>query len=146
MSLLNSLKIKKGSKHRKKLLGRGMGSGRGGTSTNGHKGQKARSGGQFPRQGFEGGQTPLQRRTPKYGFVNPFRTDFQVVNIESFTKLSGEISPEVMKKEGLIKGRLPVKVLGHGKLSKGLTVKAHKFSKSAKTAIESSGGKAEVLE
>lgn len=146
MSLLAGLKIKKGSKHRKKVVGRGMGSGRGGTSTNGHKGQKARSGGQFPMRGFEGGQTPIHRKLPKFGFANPFRVTYQVVNVGQLQNLTGEVTPETLKNAGLIKGRDPVKVLGVGKLTKGLTVKAHKFSNTAKTSIESAGGKAEVIQ
>ncbi len=146
MGILAELKYKKGSKTRKKRIGRGCGSGMGGTSTNGHKGQKARSGGQFPTKGFEGGQMPLQRRVPKCGFVNVFRTSYQVVNVGQLEKMSGEVNPEVLKNAGIAKGTGPIKVLGQGKLSKPITIKAHKFSNSAKTAIESAGGKAEVIQ
>ncbi|MDZ4661824.1 MAG: 50S ribosomal protein L15 [Pseudomonadota bacterium] len=145
MSLLAELKIKKGSTHRKKLLGRGFGSGRGGTSGKGHKGQKARSGGKNVR-GFEGGQTPMHRRLPKFGFVNIFRVSYAIVNIDQLENLSKEVTPESLRESGMVKSRKPIKVLGKGKLTKVLTVKAHKFSESAKKAIESAGGKAEVLE
>lgn len=145
MSLLAELKIKKGSTHRKKLLGRGFGSGRGGTAGKGHKGQKARSGGKNVR-GFEGGQTPMHRRLPKFGFNNIFRVSYSVVNIDQLEKLAKEVTPESLRASGVVKTRKPIKVLGKGKLTKALTVKAHKFSETAKKAIESAGGKIEVLE
>ncbi len=145
MGLLGQLRIKKGSTHRKKLLGRGFGSGRGGTSGKGHKGQRARSGGRNVR-GFEGGQTPLHRRLPKYGFVNIFRTSYSIVNLDQLQRMSSEASPESLRKSGIVKSRLPIKVLGKGKLTKALTVKAHKFSETAKKAIESAGGKVEVIQ
>lgn len=144
MSLLSSLMPKRGSTSRKKLLGRGRGSGKGGTSGKGHKGQKARKSGNI-RRGFEGGQTPLHRRTPKFGFTNAMFTErYDVVNISMLNRFDGEVSPETLKKSGLV-GTAKVKVLGHGELKKSLTVRAHRFSEKAKAAIEKAGGKTEVL-
>lgn len=145
MSLLGSLIPKRGSTKRRKVIGRGRGSGHGQTSTKGHKGQKARTGGKV-RRGFEGGQTPLARRTPKFGFKNtPFRTVYEIVNISQLEGLSGEVNPESLVKAGLVtKGSL-VKILGDGEIKKSLTVKANKFSEKAKSAIETAGGKAEVI-
>lgn len=145
LNVLSSLMPKRGSTGVTKRRGRGHATGQGGTAGKGHKGQKARTGGRV-RWGFEGGQTPLMRRTPKWGFNNKdFRTEYQVVNVASLEKLTGEVTPESMKKAGLVVGRGLVKVLGNGKLSKGLTVKAHKFSAKAKELIEKAGGKAEVI-
>lgn len=144
-NLLSQLKVNKGATHYPKRLGRGDSSGYGGTSTKGHKGQIARTGGKV-RRGFEGGQKPIHMRIPKQGFSNvPFNTDYAIVNLEQLEKLSGDITPETLKKNKIIKGVLPVKILGHGKLTKSLNVKAHKFSESAKKAIEKAGGKAEVI-
>lgn len=144
MSLLATLAPKEGSTHYQKRLGRGRGSGLGQTAGKGHKGQLARSGG-VSRRGFEGGQTPLMRRLPKFGFNNTmFETKYSVVNIESLSEMTGEVTPETMKAAGLVK-IFPVKILGNGKLTKGLTVKAHKFSASAQKAIEAAGGKVEVV-
>lgn len=144
MSLLASLAPKEGSKHYQKRLGRGRGSGLGQTSGKGHKGQLARSGG-VSRRGFEGGQTPLIRRLPKFGFSNhDFATNYSIVNLAQLEKLSGEINPETLKTAGVIHGGL-VKILGNGKITKALTVKAHKFSETAKKAIEAAGGKVEVM-
>lgn len=144
MSLLSELKPKKGSTGYRKRVGRGHGSGLGGTSGKGDKGQKARAGGRV-RWGFEGGQTPLMRRLPKFGFSNvPFRNEFDIINLDQLAKFEGEATPELFEKAGLLRvGR--VKILGKGQLSKALTVKAHKFSESAKQAIEKAGGKAEVI-
>lgn len=144
MSILSKMKPKKGSTHSRKRVGRGVGSGLGQTSGKGHKGQKARAGGRV-RWGFEGGQTPLMRRLPKWGFSNvAFRTEFDIVNLDQLNKFDGEATPESFEKAGLLKhGR--VKILAKGKLTKALTVKAHKFSDSAKAAIENAGGKAEVI-
>ena len=145
MSLLSSLRPKKGSIKRKKRIGRGDGSGKGSTAGKGHKGQLARTGGKV-RRGFEGGQTPLHRRLPKFGFSNvDFATKYSVINLSQLEKLSGEVTPETLKTAKLVKGRAPVKVLGNGQLKKALTVKAHQFSESAKKAIEAAGGKVEVL-
>jgi large subunit ribosomal protein L15 len=114
-------------------------------SGKGHKGQLARTGGKV-RRGFEGGQSPLSRRSPKFGFTNePFRTRFQVVNLEQLNGLKGEISPEIMKKMGLIKRDWAVKILGRGRIEQALVIKAHAFSKSAQEAILKSGGKVEVI-
>lgn len=143
MNLLSKLSPAKGSKHSTKRLGRGRGSGLGQTAGKGHKGQLARSGGKV-RRGFEGGQSPLTRRTPKYGFSNvSFETKYSVVNVSQLAKLSGVIDPTVMKQKGLIHS-FPVKVLGNGKIDKALTVKAHKFSQAAVKLIEAAGGKVEV--
>lgn len=132
MLKLNELKPKKGSTHKKKRVGRGTSSGTGKTSGRGHKGQKSRSGGtKGPR--FEGGQTPLYRRLPKRGFSNyPFRTRYTVVNVEDLAQYDGEVD---LRTDGL------VKVLGQGELTKGLIVKADKFSKTAQQKIEAAGGK-----
>jgi len=144
MSLLSSLAPKKGSKHAPKRIGRGIGSGMGGTSTKGHKGQLARTGGTV-RRGFEGGQTPLARRLPKFGFSNvAFANNFEIVNIGQLAKFSGEVTPETLFAAGLV-SKGAVKVLGNGELKTALTVKAHKFSESAKKAIEAAGGKTEVI-
>lgn len=144
MSLLSTLAPKEGAKHYQKRLGRGRGSGLGQTSGKGHKGQLARSGG-VSRRGFEGGQTPLIRRLPKFGFSNvQFANHFEIVNVEQLEKLTGEITPEALKKAGLV-GNGKVKVLGNGKLTKALTVKAHKFSATAKSMIEAAGGKVEEI-
>lgn len=144
MSLLKSLAPKEGSKHYSKRIGRGIGSGMGGTATKGHKGQLARTGGTV-RRGFEGGQTPMHRRLPKFGFSNvAFATEYDIVNLSQLAKLSGEVTPETLHQVGLV-GKGLVKVLGNGELKTALTVKAHKFSESAKKAIEAAGGKVEVI-
>ena len=146
MSKLGNLKPKAGSKHKRKIVGRGDGSGLGGTSGKGHKGQKARSGGKI-RWGFEGGQMPLARRNPKFGFKNTnFKTTYEIINLTQLSKLDGTVTPETLSQLGLVKKGEPVKVLGNGELSKALTVKAHKLSASAKVAIEKAGGSVEVLE
>lgn len=144
MSLLSNLSPKVGSTHYPKRVGRGIGSGLGGTAGKGHKGQLARTGGKV-RRGFEGGQTPMHRRLPKFGFSNVnFATEYSIVNVGQLETLSGEVNPEVLVKLGLA-GKGLVKILGNGELKKALTVKAHKFSESAKKTIESAGGKAEVI-
>ncbi len=148
MSLLSELAPAKGSKHYPKRIGRGIGSGMGGTATKGHKGQLARTGGKV-RRGFEGGQTPLIRRLPKFGFSNvAFANRFDIVNLDQLEKLQlsmgKELNPEVLKSAGLVGGD-KVKILGKGKLTKKLTIKAHKFSESAKKAIEAAGGTIEVI-
>lgn len=145
MKLLSNLKPKSGSKFKVKRIGRGHGSGMGGTSTKGGKGQKARKGAPI-RRGFEGGQTPLSRRTPKMGFTNQqFKTVYQVVNLNKLSKVKGEVTPETLIKLGLVKKGL-VKILGFGEVKTALTVKAHKVSESAKNAIEKAGGKVEILQ
>lgn len=146
MSLLATLRPKKGSTKRRKVLGRGDGSGLGGTSGKGHKGQKARSGGKV-RWGFEGGQMPLARRNPKFGFSNAqFTTRYQVINLTQLDEFKGdEVNPKTLRAAGLIKKGSLVKVLGNGELKKALKVKVHKASGSAKSAIESAGGSIEFL-
>jgi large subunit ribosomal protein L15 len=149
MNLSNIHAPKKASEKRKRV-GRGMGSGMGKTSTRGHKGQRSRSGSRMIR-GFEGGQMPLHRRMPKRGFTNIFRKEFNIVSLERLTALGAEvlgspITPEVLRKAGVIKAKLPVKILGDGELKSAITVHAHKFSKSAQEKINKAGGKFEVLQ
>jgi large subunit ribosomal protein L15 len=144
---LHDLKPAKGAKKRRKRIGRGPGSGHGKTATKGHKGLLARSGG-GKRPGFEGGQMPLIRRLPKFGFTNPFRTEYAVVNVESFAGWTGgeTITPQAMVDAGLVKRkRLPIKILGSGELKKALVIQAHKFSKSAEAKIQAAGGRVEVI-
>ncbi len=144
---LHELKPAEGATKDRKRVGRGPGSGHGKTSCRGHKGQKSRSGART-RRGFEGGQMPLQRRLPKRGFTNIFRKEYALVKLYQLEKFAegSVITPEMLASEGLIKklGQ-PVKILGDGDLSKGLTVQAHKFSASAREKISACGGKAEVL-
>ncbi len=148
MALLSQLRPSKGSKKPMKRLGRGDGSGHGGTSTRGHKGQKARSSVHIPR-GFEGGQMPLQRRSPKWGFTNFTQIVYMPVNLDvlgQFFKSGEEVTAETLKAKGLIKssnGR--VKILGRGKISISLKVKVHAASESAKRAIESAKGTIEII-
>jgi large subunit ribosomal protein L15 len=144
---LEDLKPAKGSTKKVKRVGRGVGSGSGKTAGKGHKGQKARSGG-VKGAGFEGGQMPLQRRIPKRGFTNIFRKEYAIVNLADFASLAGSdpVTPEVLLQNGLIKDmKSGVKVLGMGELKIKLTIRAHKFSKSAVDKIQSAGGKAEVI-
>ena len=143
---LSTLKAPRKANENRKRVGRGMGSGMGKTSTRGHKGQGSRSGSRLMR-GFEGGQMPLHRRLPKRGFVNIFRADYEVVNLERLASLGEtEITPELLRKAGVVSSRKSlVKVLGQGELSTALTVHAHKFSKSAQEKIEKAGGKIEVV-
>jgi len=144
MNLSNIRAPKKASENRKRV-GRGMGSGMGKTSTRGHKGQRSRSGSRMIR-GFEGGQMPLHRRIPKRGFTNIFRQQYNIINLEKLVSLDETtITPDVLRKAGLIHSKHPVKILGDGELSKALTVQAHKFSKSAQEKITKAGGKFEVL-
>jgi len=144
MSLLSQLPSSPGSRHYRKRVGRGRGSGLGQTSGKGHKGQLARSGGKV-RRGFEGGQSPLVRRLPKFGFSNKkFETKYVVINVSQLQNFDGEVSPESIKLSGICVD-LPVKILGYGKLTKKLSVKAHKFSESAKKIILAAGGSAEVI-
>ena len=144
MSLLSKLGPKEGSTHYRKRVGRGIGSGLGGWSGKGGKGQTQRSGGSI-RRGFEGGQTPLHRRLPKFGFTNAaFAQKYDIVNLGQLAKMSGEVNPETLKSAGLIHGSR-VKILGQGEIKGALIVKAHMFSESAKKAIEAAGGKVEIL-
>jgi len=132
---LNDLKPARGAKKKKKRVGRGTSSGFGKTCGRGHKGQKSRSGGtKGPR--FEGGQTPLYRRLPKRGFKNyPFKKEYAILNVSDLGKFEGEVNKEALKVFGLLK------ILGNGEIKKALTVKADKFSKSARKKIEAAGGK-----
>jgi large subunit ribosomal protein L15 len=146
--MLSRLQPPAGSTKNRKRIGRGPGSGMGKTSGRGHKGQKARSGGVGNvRNWSEGGQMPLQRRIPKRGFRNIFREEFQAVNLATLIKCqAGEVTPEILKQLGIIKStRLPVKILGMGKLEAALHVKAAAFSKSAIEKIKAAGGKTEVI-
>jgi len=150
--ILSNLTPAAGSRKKTKRIGRGQGSGHGKTSTKGHKGAKSRSGHKF-KLWFEGGQMPLSRRVPKFGFRSRNREEVQAVNVENLErvvtekKLSGAVvNPEVMYALGLIsKKHVPVKILGNGNLKSKLEVSAHAFSKSAITKIEAAGGKATVL-
>ena len=141
---LSNLKPAKGSVKRSKRLGRGQGSGKGGTSTRGHKGDKQHSG--FSRKiGFEGGQMPLQRRVPKFGFKNVNRKEYKAINISVLQKLAEKtnlemIDPEALSSAGLVSKNALVKILGKGSLEKKLEVHAHAFSKSAVEAIEAQKG------
>ena len=146
---LNNLKPAAGSTHSRRRLGRGPGSGLGGTSTRGHKGAKARSG--YKRKiGFEGGQMPLQRRLPKFGFKNINRVEYQVVNLSTIQKLAEKtnlekITIQDMVAAGLVSAKGLVKVLGNGKLTAKVEVVANAFSKSAEEAIQNVGGTATKL-
>ena len=145
---LHELSPAKGSKHAKKRVGRGPGSGTGKTAGKGEKGQKSRSG-YSHRDGFEGGQMPLIRRVPKRGFNNSiFRTEYAVINVSDLAPLGdaeGEITPEVLVRRGLVRSGQPVKVLGDGEIGAAVRVKANKFSKSARAKIEAAGGTCEEL-
>ena len=148
MTRLEDLRPTKGTKKKNKRLGRGNSSGHGATSTKGNKGQIARSGG-YHKVGFEGGQMPLQRRLPKFGFNNVFRREYTVINLAKIDLLPNtkEITPDTLVDLNVIKPsqRGSVKILGTGELTKSYTIKAHKFSKTAVDKIQKSGGKAEVL-
>ena len=141
---LSNLKPAKGSVKSEKRIGRGQGSGRGGTSTRGHKGAKSRSG--YSRKfGFEGGQMPLQRRVPKFGFKNINRVEYKAINIEVLQALADKngvttIDPEFLISAGMVRKNDKVKILGKGALTSKLEVKAHAFSKSAAAAIEAAQG------
>ncbi len=144
---LHELSPAEGATKRIKIVGRGHSSGHGKTSTRGHKGQKARSGGGV-RIGFEGGQMPLTRRIPKRGFNNIFRTEYAIVNVSDLNRFNDGITvdADLLKASGLIKKMYDgVKILGDGELNTKLTVRATKFTKSAQEKIEAAGGKAEVV-
>ncbi len=143
---LSNLRAPRKASEKRKRVGRGMGSGMGKTSTRGHKGQRSRSGSRIMR-GFEGGQMPLHRRLPKRGFTNIFKTEYEVVNLERLASLGeSEITPESLRKAGVVSSKKTlVKVLGQGELKGAITVRAHRFSKSAREKIEKAGGKVEVL-
>lgn len=146
---LNNLKPAKGATHSEKRIGRGQGSGRGGTSTRGHKGAQSRSG-YSSKLGFEGGQMPLQRRLPKFGFKNHKRVEFKAINLSVLEDLAAKkslktVNPETLAQAGIVSKNDRVKILGNGKLSVPVEVTAHAFSKSATEAIEAAGGKAVKL-
>ncbi|SHJ66659.1 LSU ribosomal protein L15P [Dethiosulfatibacter aminovorans DSM 17477] len=144
---LHELKPNPGSVKNKKRLGRGTATGQGKTAGRGQDGQNSRAGG-GTRPGFEGGQMPLYRRIPKRGFTNIFATNYSEINIDTLNRFEDgtEVTPEMLKELGIVKKQLDgVKVLGRGELEKKLTVKAHKFSKSAIEKIEAAGGKVEVI-
>lgn len=146
---LSKLKPAEGATKKEKRIGRGQGSGRGGTSTKGHKGQKAQAGYNHKR-GFEGGQTTLTRRLPKFGFTNPTRVEYKGINLDAIQTLAEKtklkvISPAVLYANGLIAKNDKLKVLGRGELTSALEITAHAFSATAKAAIESKGGKAETI-
>lgn len=144
---LHELKPAEGSRKERNRVGRGTGSGNGKTSGRGHKGQNARSGGGV-RPGFEGGQNPLFRRLPKRGFTNINRKEYTVVNLDTLNRFEEgtEVTPALLIETGVVsKERSGIKILGNGSLDKKLSVQAHKFSASAKEAIENAGGSVEVI-
>jgi len=147
---LSNLKPAVGSVKNKKRIARGQGSGHGGTATRGHKGQKSRSG--YSRKiGFEGGQMPLQRRVPKFGFKNINRIEYKGINLDTLQtlvdnkKIKDEVNIEVLIANGLMRKNDLVKILGRGALKAKLNISAHKFTASAKAAIEAAGGTATTL-
>ena len=146
---LNNLRPPAGATHAKKRIGRGQGSGNGKTAGRGHKGAKSRSGFKFKR-GFEGGQMPLHRRVPKRGFHNPFRVEYDVVNLDTLAAkvdTGTVVTPDLLRERGLIPGGgRPVKVLARGDVTKALTVRAHKFSGKAAEKLQAVGGSAEAIE
>jgi large subunit ribosomal protein L15 len=141
---LHELRPAKGSKKNRKRVGRGPGSGNGVTAGRGEKGQKSRAG-YSSRPGFEGGQMPLVRRVPKRGFTNIFKTEYDVINVGQLADYSGDVNPELLKKNGLVSGKRPVKVLGNGTLMQAIKIKAHKFSQAARDKVEAVGGRCEEL-
>jgi large subunit ribosomal protein L15 len=146
---LSNLKYAQGSRKQRKRVGRGEGSGHGGTSTRGHKGAKSRSG-YKSKIGFEGGQMPLQRRVPKFGFRNPNRVEYKGINLDTLQELITrkaltEVTIQTLQDNGLAGKRDLVKILGRGELTAGVKIEAHKFSATAQTAIEGAGGQAVAL-
>ncbi|MEX2335756.1 MAG: 50S ribosomal protein L15 [Fulvivirga sp.] len=146
---LNTLKPAEGSVKSKKRIGRGQGSGKGGTSTRGHKGAKSRSG-YSRKSGFEGGQMPLQRRVPKFGFTNPNRVEYKAINLDSIQKLVDEtkakaVDVNLIVENGLAGKKDLIKILGKGALTSKVDITAHAFSTSASEAIEAAGGKVTQL-
>jgi large subunit ribosomal protein L15 len=146
---LHNLRPAAGSTHTKKRLGRGTGSGMGGTSTRGHKGAQSRSG-YSAKSGFEGGQMPLQRRVPKFGFKNINRVEYKVINLDTIQTLADSfnvstIDIQFLLDHGMVAKKHLVKVLGRGELKSGITVTAHAFSSSAIAAIEKAGGSTNVI-
>lgn len=152
MDILSNLKYASGSRKKRKRIGRGPGSGHGKTSTRGHNGAGSRSGNKW-HAWFEGGQMPLQRRLPKFGFTNPSRVEFQVLNLGKLQgfidkgKLTGQnLNPETLFTSGIISSKkVPLKILGEGEFKSKLELSAHSFSKTAIEKIEKLGGKAIVL-
>ena len=148
---LHTLKPAEGSTKSKKRVGRGQGSGHGGTSTRGHKGAKSRSG-YKSKIGFEGGQMPLQRRVPKFGFTNPNRVEYNCVNIDTLQllvdnkKIKTKVDKKILMDNGLVQKKDLVKILGRGELKSKLTITADAFSESAKKAIEKVGGTIKIIE
>ncbi len=149
---LHNLQPAKGATKERKRIGRGQGSGRGGTATKGHKGHASRSGFSM-RPGFEGGQMPIQRRLPKFGFKNPFRKEYNVVTLERLTSFLEahpgvtEITLETLLKHRVVrKKNLPLKVLSNGGIEKAINITVNKISASAKEAIEKAGGSVQILE
>lgn len=152
MKHIGNLQYAPGSRKAPKRIGRGEGSGHGGTSTRGHKGHQSRGNFRFKRN-FEGGQMPLSRRIPKFGFVNPFRVEYQVVNLSRLDELARagrigrEVSPEILYRLGVISKRnAPVKILGDGDLTVALSVSAHRFSTTAQQKITAAGGSCTIIE
>jgi large subunit ribosomal protein L15 len=150
MMNLSTLKPAKGSVRDNKRLGRGAGSGKGGTASRGHKGAQSRSG-YSRKRGFEGGQMPLQRRVPKFGFKNPFRVEYHGINLDSLQSLAEKknlstIDYDVLVENGIASKNEKIKILGRGELKAKLDVKAHAFSATAKAAIESKGGTTSIIE
>lgn len=152
MDILSNLKYAEGSRKKIKRIGRGMGSGHGKTSTRGHKGAGSRSGNKwFPW--FEGGQMPLQRRIPKFGFTNIFKKEFQVLNLDKIQKFieinkltDQALNPKIFYESGLISyKKIPIKILGNGDLKTPFEISAHNFTKTAKEKIEKIGGKAIII-
>ncbi|WCK54779.1 50S ribosomal protein L15 [Aneurinibacillus sp. Ricciae_BoGa-3] len=144
---LHEIQPAEGSRHTRKRVGRGIGSGNGKTAGRGHKGQNARSGGGV-RPGFEGGQNPLYRRLPKRGFTNPTRKEYAIVGLDRLNEFEADtvVTPELLLATGVIKNvRDGVKILGNGEVNVKLTVQAQKFSQSAVEKIEAAGGKTEVI-
>ena len=147
---LSNLKPAKGSTHNSKRIGRGEGSGKGGTSTRGHKGAKSRSG-YKSKIGFEGGQMPLQRRVPKFGFTNPNRVEYRGINLDTLQalvdnkKVKDTVDIQTLKDNGLAGKNDLIKILGRGELKAKLNITAHKFSASAQSAIEAAGGTVTTL-
>ena len=141
---LQELKPREGSRHSRKRIGRGPGSGTGKTAGKGAKGQKSRAGYRL-RPGFEGGQMPLVRRVPKRGFTNIFKVEYSTVNLSALVELGAEIDTELLVERGLARRGRPLKILGGGEVTSALTVKADKFSKTARAKIEAAGGTAEKV-
>ena len=147
---LSNIKPAKGSIKKRKRVGRGEGSGHGGTSTRGHKGAKSRSG-YSSKIGFEGGQMPLQRRVPKFGFTSPNRVEYKGVNLDTLQELVDKIKkntivPQDFIDNGLANKKDLIKILGRGELKAKVEVSAHKFSKSAQAAIEAAGGSVQTID